>query len=64
MNETKVAPAGGAWIETREQFRKEYFDQAKEAGYQVNGQMFIALEKDLYIAWLENKIDDPNCMMR
>ena len=43
-------------MELKGQFRKEYFAKAKEDGCVVNGQMFVEVEKELYIEWLETKL--------
>ena len=40
----------------KDQFVKEYFRNLKESGYELNGAMYIQMEKDLYIAWLEEKV--------
>ena len=50
----------GAKMELKEQFRKEYFAKANEAGYKVSGQFFISMEKDLYIEWLETKLQNTS----
>jgi hypothetical protein len=42
----------------RDNFRKEYFAKIKEDGYELNGQMFVQMEKDLYIEWLETKLQN------
>jgi hypothetical protein len=43
---------------SREEFKKEYFREAEEQGYPVDTQIFMRLEDQLYIKWLEKKVDD------
>lgn len=40
----------------RDQFTKEYFDKINTDGYEINAPIYLQIEKDLYIEWLENKI--------
>ena len=47
-------------MELKEQFRKEYFAKAKEDGCEVDGQMFVVVEKDLYMKWLETKLQNTS----
>ena len=44
----------------QDNFRKEYFEKIKEDGYEINGQMFVQMEKDLYIEWLETKLQNTS----
>ena len=44
----------------KEQFLKEYFDKAEAEGLKINGMMFIKVEQNLYIEWLEKKIKEPD----
>ena len=47
-------------MELKEQFRKEYFVKAEEEGYVVNGLTFVVMEKELYIEWLEKKLQNTS----
>ena len=40
------------------QFREEYFAKIKKDGYELNGQMFVQMEKDLYLEWLEEQLQN------
>ncbi len=40
------------------EFRKEYFGKLKKEGYELNGQIFVQMEKDIYIEWLETKLQN------
>ena len=42
------------------EFRREYFLKLKEDGYELNGQIFTQMEKDLYIEWLEVKLQNTS----
>ena len=42
------------------EFRKQYFAKIKDDGYELNGQMFAQMEKDLYIEWLETKLQNTS----
>ena len=42
------------------EFRKEYFGKLKKEGYELNGQIFAQMEKDLYIEWLETKLQNTS----
>ncbi len=42
------------------EFRKQYFAKIKDDGYELNGQMFAQMEKDLYIEWLEAKLQNTS----
>lgn len=42
------------------EFRKEYFEKLKKEGYELNGQMFVQMEKDIYIEWLEAKLQNTS----
>lgn len=42
------------------EFRKEYFEKIKKEGYELNGQMFVQMEKDIYIEWLEAKLQNTS----
>lgn len=44
----------------KNKFREEYFKSLKDQDLELNGQVFVSIEKDLYIEWLENKIKDNN----
>jgi hypothetical protein len=45
-------------MKLQKQFREEYFAKIKADGYKINGQMFIEMEKELYIEWLETKLQN------
>lgn len=38
-------------------FIKDFREEAEREGKVIDGAMFIQMEKDLYIRWLENKLD-------
>ena len=42
------------------EFRKEYFGKLKKEGHELNGQIFVQMEKDLYIEWLETKLQNTS----
>ena len=44
----------------QDEFRKEYFEKLKKEGYELNGQIFVQIEKDLYIEWLETKLQNTS----
>ena len=44
----------------QDEFRKEYFEKLKKEGYELNGQIFVQMEKDLYIEWLETKLQNTS----